>query len=156
MQHAAQKCKGPGERATHMETLEQRLRQWQLQLLQVFLISLSFFSLSSSPLNLQQLPGAALKCCNLSLSHRRLSLSFSLSRRNTFSPTPSIILPVLQLQFLRNEKKQIFIAESAERHRKRIKGQDVKRESVNGHEAGCEGVNCVGCFSSPVFLSCCL
>lgn len=47
-------------------------------------------SLSSSPLNLQQLPGAALKCCNLSLSHSRLSLPLSCRHTFSFSPIPTL------------------------------------------------------------------
>ncbi len=84
---------------------------------------------------------------SVSVSQASISLSFSLSRRNAFSPTPSIILPVLQLQFLRNEKKTDLYCRISRETQKENKGARMLRESpVNGHEAGCEGVNCVGCF----------
>jgi len=160
MRHAVLKCKGPGETATHMAAAGNTQAAFASMATSTSAgfpdLSLSR-SLSLPPLNLQQLPGAALKCCNLSLSHSRLSLS--LSCRHTFSPIPtlppSIISPALQLQLLQNVTRQIFIAESAERCRKN-EGYDVKRVSVNGHEAGSEGVNCVGCFSVSFFFSCCL
>lgn len=61
---------------------------------------------------------------SVSVSQPCLSLSLSLLQAHFLSHShpPSIISPALQLQFLQNETRQIFIAESAERCRKRTKG----------------------------------